>query len=46
MIILNNVLLPLDTDFNNLKAVAAKELKTDTSNIEEARLYRKSVDAR
>lgn len=46
MIIINNVLLPLDTNFNNLKPIVAKELKTDISNISEAKLYRKSVDAR
>ena len=46
MIIINNILLPLDTNFTDLKPVAAKELKTDINNIIEAKLYRKSVDAR
>ncbi len=46
MIILNNLLLPLNTDFLNLKPVAAKELKTDICNIKAAELYKKSVDAR
>ena len=34
------------TDFENLKPVVAKELKTDINNIINANLYRKSVDAR
>ena len=46
MIIINNVRLNLNTDFENLIPVAAKELKTDISNISYAKLYRKSVDAR
>lgn len=46
MILINNVLLPLNTDFENLKPVVAKELKTDINNIINANLYRKSVDAR
>ncbi len=46
MIILNNLRLSLDTDFNNLKPHIAKALKTDMGNIAEVRLYRKSVDAR
>ena len=46
MIIINNVLVPLDTDFSDLKGIAAKELKTPVSNIVNAKLYRKSVDAR
>ncbi len=46
MILINNVLLPLDTDFNDLRNVAARELKTDLKNIKAAILYRKSVDAR
>ncbi len=46
MILLNNVNLPLDTNFSDLKPVAVAELKTDISNIVSARLYRKSVDAR
>lgn len=46
MILLNNVLLPLDTDFGNLKNIIAAELKTKPSNIKDFALYRKSVDAR
>ncbi len=46
MILINNVMLPLNADFNNLKSVVAKELKTDSANIKEVKLYRKSVDAR
>lgn len=46
MILLNNVSLPLDTDFANLEPIAAKQLKTDITNIESVSLYRKSVDAR
>ncbi|MBE6787976.1 MAG: hypothetical protein E7537_06485 [Ruminococcaceae bacterium] len=43
MIIINNVKLPLDTDFENLKPVIEKTVK---SKIDSAYLYRKSVDAR
>lgn len=46
MIIVNNVNLPLDTDFSTLKPIMARELKTDASNIISVKLYRKSVDAR
>ncbi len=46
MIIINNLKLPLDTDFSNLSKVAANALKTDEKNIIKASLYRKSVDAR
>ena len=46
MILINNINLKLDTDFNNLKPIIAKELKTDISNIISVILYRKSVDAR
>ncbi len=46
MIILNNVLLPLDTDFSNIKPIIAANIKTDISNILSAELYKKSVDAR
>ena len=46
MILINNVNLPLDTDFNDLKNVAAAQLGTDIDNIVNAELYRKSVDAR
>ena len=46
MLLVNNVALPLDTDFSSLKSAAAKELKTDIKNIISASLYKKSVDAR
>ncbi len=46
MILINNLNLPLNTDFTNLPKIAAAELKTDVSNIKSAKLYRKSVDAR
>lgn len=46
MILLNNVMLPLEADFYNLKPIIAKELRTDIQNIKEVKLYRKSVDAR
>ncbi len=46
MILINNVMLPLDTDFENLERVSANALKTDIGNIKHAELYRKSVDAR
>ncbi len=43
MIIINNVKLPLDIDFENLKPIIEKSLKC---KIDSAFLYRKSVDAR
>lgn len=46
MLLINNINLPLDTDFSDLKPIAARALKTDISNVESAVLYRKSVDAR
>ena len=46
MILINNVNLALNTDFRDLKTVAANALRTDRSNILSASLYRKSVDAR
>ncbi len=46
MILLSNVNLKLDTDFNNLKPKIANELKTDINNIISVSLYKKSVDAR
>ncbi len=46
MIIVNNVSLPLDTDFNSLIGVASNELKVDKSLIKSTKLYKKSVDAR
>ena len=46
MILINNINLPLDTDFENLIPIAARQLKTNENNIISAKLYRKSVDAR
>ena len=46
MILLNNVLLDLNADFENLKGIISNLLKTDINNIFEIKLYRKSVDAR
>lgn len=43
MLLINNVNLPLDTDFLNLKSVMEGNLKTP---LKSARLYKKSVDAR
>lgn len=39
-------MLPLETDFQNIKPIISKELKTDIENIKDVKLYRKSVDAR
>lgn len=46
MIIINNVKLSLDTDFEKLKPIAAKLLRVNEKDIISATLYRKSVDAR
>ncbi len=46
MILINNIKLSLDTNFNNLISLVAHLLKTDESSIISATLYRKSVDAR
>ena len=46
MILINNVNVSLDTDFNNLKPIIAKHLKISESSIISVSLYRKSVDAR
>lgn len=46
MLLVNNVNVPLDTDFSDLKPYAAKALKIYTSAVKSARLFRKSVDAR
>lgn len=43
MLIINNLKLSLDTDFENLKPTVEKLLKC---KLEEVKLYRKSVDAR
>ena len=46
MILINNVKLNLDTDFNNLRPIVAKNLKLPLGKIISAELYKKSVDAR
>lgn len=46
MLLLSNVLLPLDTDFNDLAPVAARVLRAGASRILSVSLYRRSVDAR
>ena len=46
MILLNNVSLPLNTDFTDLVSTASRELRVPVSNIKSAELHRKSVDAR
>ncbi len=46
MLILQNVNLPLDTDFSNLKPVAASVLHIREAQIRTVSLFRKSVDAR
>ncbi|MBQ6825482.1 MAG: hypothetical protein IJP34_02340 [Clostridia bacterium] len=46
MILINNINLPLDTDFNGLNQLVAKKFKLDINNIKSVKLYRKSVDAR
>ncbi|MBR3299970.1 MAG: FAD-dependent oxidoreductase [Clostridia bacterium] len=46
MILVSNIMLPLDADFSDLAPVAAKALKTDISKIRSASLFKKSVDAR
>ena len=43
MILLNNLKLPLDTDFENLKTIVEKQLNIKTKSVS---LYKKSVDAR
>ncbi len=43
MILLNNLKLPLDTDFNDLKSITEKMLKITANSVT---LYKKSVDAR
>ena len=43
MLLINNVNLPLETDFKNIKSVMEGYLKTP---LKSARLYKKSVDAR
>ncbi len=44
MLIVRNIKMPIDTDFNNLKQEICKILKVD--GIKSVRLYKKSIDAR
>ena len=46
MILLTNVKLPLDTNFNSLKPIVSRLLKVNEKNIVSCSLFRKSVDAR
>ncbi len=46
MLLINNLLLPLDTDFSLLKEITAKQLRISTDKVISARLHKKSVDAR
>lgn len=46
MILLSNVNVSLDTDFSQLNKISAKALKCAESDIINAELYRRSVDAR
>lgn len=46
MLLINNIALPLDTDFSLLKRTVAEAVKTDEKNIISVFLYKKSVDAR
>ena len=46
MIRINNLKLPLDTDFSHFKVICAKALRLPVKDILSARLCRKSVDAR
>ncbi len=46
MIIINNIKLSLDTDFNDVYSIVASKLKINKQDILSAELYRKSVDAR
>ena len=46
MILLQNINLPLNTNFLNLENIVEKELKTQKQNIKSVVLFKKSVDAR
>ena len=46
MIRIENLRLPLDTDFTDLKPLAAKALRVSAGELRSVKLYRKSVDAR
>ncbi len=46
MLIIRNVKMPLETDFENISAVLPNILGIEKNNIKSAELFRKSVDAR
>lgn len=46
MILINNIKLPLDSDFENVENIIAHKFKINRQDILSAELYRKSVDAR
>ena len=46
MILLQNITLPLSTDFGNLEKIVAAELKISQKEIKSVSLHKKSVDAR
>ena len=46
MILIQNLRLPLDTDFSDLRPIAAGALRLKPEAVRSARLHRKSVDAR
>lgn len=46
MILINNVNVSLDTDFKNIKVLAANALRISEEEVLSASLYRKSIDAR
>lgn len=46
MLLLKNVSLDLDTDFSNIKGICAKLLKIKESDIIDAHIYKRSIDAR
>ncbi len=46
MIKIDKLSLSLDTDFENLRPIAAKALRINVKDVISARLYKKSVDAR
>ena len=46
MILINNVFLPIDTNFGDLRKVLCPILKVTSKEILEVTLHKKSVDAR
>ncbi|MCQ2449985.1 MAG: FAD-binding protein, partial [Clostridia bacterium] len=46
MIIVNQVYLPLESDFSDSAALVARELRCDKRDLKNVKLYRRSVDAR